>query len=326
MKKQKLNRRQALNLSLGATAGLFTAGFTNKTSSGPECQETPEQVFGPFYPLHDQDDEDVDLTMIKGHTEQAKGEVIFVRGKVTDQNCNPIEGALVEIWQANHHGRYHHERDTSKAELDPNFQGWGEMLTKADGSYSFKTIKPGSYGMFDSASADEDFRTPHIHYKVSLRGYHEVITQMYFEGERLNKTDLVILELPEEERAQFIISPGEPALEKDKRIPVYHFNVVLKQVKRNKKDVLAGIPGKYELTQKNQKTEIMNIRKEDQQLFLDIPNYTTVELKPNGKDRFSAEPIGMEYVFNRDGKGTVSHLTVHRFSSKAKVGSAKKIG
>lgn len=326
MKKQKLNRRQALNLSLGATAGLFTAGFTNKTPSGQECQETPEQVFGPFYPLHDQEDEDVDLTMVKGRTEQAKGEVIFVRGKVTDENCNPIEGALVEIWQANHHGRYHHERDTSKAELDPNFQGWGEMQTKADGSYGFKTIKPGSYGLFDNASTDEDFRTPHIHYKVSRRGFHEVITQMYFEGERLNKTDLVILELPEEERAQFIISPVEGDSKKDTEIPVYHFNVVLKQVKRNKKDILAGIPGKYELAQKNQDTEILVIWQEDQQLFLDIPNYTTVELKPCGKDRFSAEPIGMEYAFIRNDHGTVEQLTVHRFSSKAKVGTAKKIG
>ena len=35
-------------------------------------------------------------------------------------------------------------------------------------------------------------RPPHIHFKVNLDGYGELITQMYFAGEPKNKTDLIL--------------------------------------------------------------------------------------------------------------------------------------
>ncbi len=56
-----------------------------------------------------------------------------------------LAGAMVEIWQANRHGRYSHERDPNPAPLDPNYQGWAQIVTGDDGGYAFRTIKPGAY-------------------------------------------------------------------------------------------------------------------------------------------------------------------------------------
>jgi hypothetical protein len=38
----------------------------------------------------------------------AAGEVIRVRGRVLDPDCKPIEGALVDLWQADSNGRHSH--------------------------------------------------------------------------------------------------------------------------------------------------------------------------------------------------------------------------
>ena len=78
-------------------------------------------------------------------------EIVYVRGRVLDQSCKPVTGALVEIWQANSWGRYDHEGDAGNPRpLDPNFQSWAEMLTDKDGGFRFKTIKPGAYPADDS--------------------------------------------------------------------------------------------------------------------------------------------------------------------------------
>ena len=145
-------------------------------------------------------DKDTDLTLIEGHVERAQGQVIRVTGQVVDEMGKPVEGALVDIWQANSHGRYHHEDDPATAPKDPNFQGWGMVKTDAQGRYSFTTIKPGAY------KVDGNWRRPpHIHYKVSRRGYHELTTQMYFAGESLNETDRLLRSVAEEDRGLLVV-------------------------------------------------------------------------------------------------------------------------
>src|SRR5690606_7344137 len=128
-----------------------------------DFRPTPDQPPGPFYPRRFPKDTDVDLTRVAGRAKRAQGELVLVEGVVTDDFCRPIEGAIVEIWQACHTGRYNHPSDTSGTPLDPDFQYYGVMRTNAKGEYSFKTIRPGSY------QASRDWRRPsHIHYKVSL--------------------------------------------------------------------------------------------------------------------------------------------------------------
>ncbi|MCS7268917.1 MAG: protocatechuate 3,4-dioxygenase subunit beta [Geminicoccaceae bacterium] len=111
------------------------------------------------------------------------GPRIVLFGFVLDQDARPVPNVLVEIWQANAAGRYRHVNDSYLAPLDPNFWGVGRTLTGADGSYRFRTVRPGPYPWRNRVN---DWRPSHIH--VSLWGaglVQRLITQVYFEGDPL---------------------------------------------------------------------------------------------------------------------------------------------
>ena len=177
---------------------------------------TPSEIEGPFYPVVAQKDKDFDLTRLEGHTDIAKGRIIMIQGQVLDTEGKRVEGATVELWQANSVGRYRHPHDTNKAPLDPDFQGWAVVLSGKDGSFRFKTIYPGSY-----PAAPTWMRPPHIHFKVSKEGYHELITQMYFPGHELNDSDLLLKRKNKEERKRMIASKLKHESE------VYEYSIVL---------------------------------------------------------------------------------------------------
>jgi protocatechuate 3,4-dioxygenase beta subunit len=223
-----ISRREMLSAGAGAAAGLFAQRLAGQAPRGPPCADaTAAQTTGPYYPTHDRDDEDPDLTRLRGRAGRAQGEVIYVRGRVLDQQCRPVGGALVEIWQANTWGRYDHERDAGNPRpLDPNFQSWAEMLTDAEGRFRFKTIKPGAYPANDQGWV----RPPHIHFRVSRRGYHELVTQMYFAGEPLNERDLIRKELTpaDQERMTIAFQPAPPDLEAGVRVG--QLEITLRQV------------------------------------------------------------------------------------------------
>lgn len=223
----KVSRRGILAAGIGGAAGLL-AGRLVAVPATSDCGDaTAAQTEGPYYPTGDVADEDADLTQVKGREGRAEGEVVYVRGRVLDEKCEPIADALVEIWQANKWGRYDHERDASNPRpLDPNFQSWAEVRTGADGSYRFKTIKPGSYPADDQGW----IRPPHIHFKISRRGYHELITQMYFAGEELNEKDRILraLDAGDQKHVTVAFSSAPPELEKGARLGV--FDITLRNV------------------------------------------------------------------------------------------------
>jgi len=193
--KKRVSRRLMLQSSLGGFALLTAAPLLQAAFP------TPHQTEGPFFPLHDQADKDLDLTLIEGHAEHAQGEVFEVRGQVLDTDGKPVADALVDVWQANSHGRYAHERDPNPAPLDPHFQGWAKLTTDAEGRFRFRTIKPGAYPVAEGWT-----RPPHIHLKVARRGFHELTTQMYFAGDALNDIDRLLLAVPEAERAGLVVA------------------------------------------------------------------------------------------------------------------------
>lgn len=211
-----LNRRALLKGGLALTAGVTTS------LALAEQPITPSQVEGPFYPINPQSDRDLDLTHIQGHASAAKGEAIWVTGRVVDENGEPLANAVVDVWQANAAGRYAHPGDTNSAPLDPNFQGWGIVNTNESGEYRFKTIKPGAYGASGSWS-----RPPHIHFKVSKRGFFELTTQMYFAGEALNESDGILNNLPEPGRSSLIVDFTQ---HNEFDAPVGQFDIVLRKV------------------------------------------------------------------------------------------------
>jgi protocatechuate 3,4-dioxygenase beta subunit len=200
-KENTLSRRGLLKL--GGVSALAVGA--SRVLNADVCALTPPQDKGPFYPVADQADKNTDLTRVNGKRGKALGTVIYVAGKVTDQNCLPVEGVTVEIWQACQSGRYNHPRDPNRnGILDPNFQYWGIDVSKADGTYGFTTIVPGHY----PAGANWT-RPPHIHFKVHKLGIRELITQMYFLGNRYNDADLILNAIPANERAS-VVRPMVP--------------------------------------------------------------------------------------------------------------------
>lgn len=148
---------------------------------------TPSQTEGPFYPVSIPQDSDFDL-LRNGSMAYSRGQPAWVEGQVADLQGKPVSGALVEIWQCDEAGHYHHPGDGGKA--DPAFQGFGRVTVGADGRYRFRTIRPVAYSG----------RTPHIHVKVKLGSRELLTTQLYVDGDPGNARDFLWRSLRPEAR------------------------------------------------------------------------------------------------------------------------------
>lgn len=318
MNDKNFNRRKFLS-QLGLTVGtgvIFTSfkiPFADEMNDA--CKPTPILELGPYAVMkyRKQADHDIDLTQIEGNLDVAIGQIITVFGKITDKDCKPIRSAIVEIWQANHFGKYHHEYDKSQYKDDPNFQGWGQAITNEHGEYKFKTIYPAPYGG----------RARHIHFKVSRRNYHELTTQLFFEGEEKNKKD-PILQIFTHEEQQLLT---RPLIDKDDSKQV-EFNLVLDDVQKGSlpEKVLKEYIGDYTL--KNAPFDIqtyikntMGIEVTDfdfklshakDKLFMALSFYPIIELGWVSKDEFQSWSFSNTFIrFTRNGNGKVVGLRLH---------------
>jgi protocatechuate 3,4-dioxygenase, beta subunit len=219
--------RRTILLAVVATALCLAFPLLAPATADTNCPPTPAQTEGPYYPPKAQIDamldQDNDLTRLKGQSGTPKGQIVYVMGQVRDRHCRPIEGAVVEIWQASENGRYRHPRDRDNpAPLDPAFQYWGKNVTDKEGRYLFKTIKPGSY------QAGRNWtRPPHIHFKVSHGDFRPFITQMYFAGDAYQQTDYILNEVPADQRDRVIVQLGSPGAEYEPDARLGHFDLTL---------------------------------------------------------------------------------------------------
>jgi len=105
-------------------------------------------------------------------------------------------GCLVEIWQANSHGRYNHPLDRRDLPLDPAFTGFGRSGSDDEGRYWFETIKPGAVP-FDG----ERMQAPHLSVTVMSRGMlNHAATRLYFADDPANDSDPVLGLVPASRR------------------------------------------------------------------------------------------------------------------------------
>jgi protocatechuate 3,4-dioxygenase beta subunit len=180
-------------------------------------------VPGPLVPRGFVRDRDSDLTR---HGKSAPlGEKMVLAGRVTDERGRAVRNSLVEIWQANASGRYHHPGDNHEAPLDPNFTGIGRALTDGDGNYRFVTIKPGSYPWQNHPFA---WRPQHIHF--SLLGnapVQRLVTQMYFPGDPLLAIDPVYQSIPDAKARERLIATQHLETGIEMIALGYRFDIVL---------------------------------------------------------------------------------------------------
>lgn len=183
MKDKEISRRHILKTSLAGLAGVLAISAKSASQALAACSPTPAQMEGPYYPESDLN-RDSDLTQIEEGGPKAEGQVIYLTGKVSNSECQPLK-ALVEIWQAAASGKYNHSEDPNPLKLDPHFQYWGRVQTASDGSFLFKTIIPGHYPI-----GGGKFRPPHIHFKVHAKHHVSLTTQSYFDPKSYDDLEL----------------------------------------------------------------------------------------------------------------------------------------
>lgn len=181
----------------GLAATLALPVFIRDALAQMSLRPTPSQTEGPFYPVTLPDDTDFDL-LAQGQLRYTRGNATSLTGTVTDTSGRPLRGAVVEIWQCDEQGHYHHPGDGGRA--DPAFQGFGRVVAGSDGSYRFRTIRPVAY----------TGRTPHIHVKVKLAERELLTTQLYVEGDPGNERDGLWRRLGAADRAAITV-PFQPA-------------------------------------------------------------------------------------------------------------------
>jgi protocatechuate 3,4-dioxygenase beta subunit len=178
-----ISRRQALIL-LGAAGATMVAGRSNLYSASagspegklPSCIVTPKQTEGPFFVDERLKRSDIRVESSDGSVKS--GVPLHLRLRVSTlrgAGCNPLPGAIVDIWQCDAIGVYSavHEPGSQSSAANNFLRGY--QVTEGDGTSQFTTIYPGWY----------PGRTVHIHFKVRVgakpRRGQEFTSQLYFD-------------------------------------------------------------------------------------------------------------------------------------------------
>ncbi len=175
-----LSRRGLIGL-LGAAAGLSAgcdgdttptpttpatpsapATPTTSTPTGSQCAITPEETGGPFPSIGDFVRSDV-----RGGSEGTELRLEITVVDASD-NCAPVSGAAVSIWQCDAAGDYS-QYGSARSETFLR----GVQTTDAEGKVEFTTVYPGWY----------QGRATHIHVEVSLEGRTLKTSQIAFPDE-----------------------------------------------------------------------------------------------------------------------------------------------
>ena len=139
-------RRRGFGPGAIGLAGLLAAALApSATSSGQAtCRPTRADALGPFY----EPGAPVRSSVGRGYT---------LRGTVrAARTCRPIPRARIEFWLVNPRGNYD---DAHRA----------TVIASRTGTYRFTSNKPIGYSG----------RPPHIHIRVTARGFRTLVTQHY---------------------------------------------------------------------------------------------------------------------------------------------------
>jgi len=107
---------------------------------------------------------------------------LVFKGWVKDREGRPIAGAEVDVWHSAPSGLYENQ-DPSQAEMNLR----GTFTTGADGSFSFRSVKPAGYpvptagptGALLRAQQRHNFRPAHLHFLIVRPGFKTIASQVY---------------------------------------------------------------------------------------------------------------------------------------------------
>ena len=188
---------------------------------------SPSEISGPTFNKNIIGKLDNDLTLNFSHNNGTPlGHKIIVHGTIRDQFLKPIDGALIEIWQANAGGKYLHNSDQNIAAIDRNFAGCGRYITEGNGAYQFITIQPGPYPY---PNRGVEWRPMHIHFSIFGQSFGQrLITQMYFEGDPLIKFCPMVNSIPDAKAKKSLIGLLDRTQSNIKNLLAYKFDIILR--------------------------------------------------------------------------------------------------
>ena len=160
-------RRKILQASAGLVFAGPMLGQRQVLAQTPECNPnpTPRQIEGPYYTPQ--------TPRRSNLIDGLPGEILVLEGRVLSTACQPVAGAIVDLWSCDAQGVYD----------NTGFKLRGHQITNAQGWYRFETLMPGAYG-------NSSFRrTPHLHVKIQPPASSLLTTQLYFPDQPLNQRD-----------------------------------------------------------------------------------------------------------------------------------------
>jgi catechol 1,2-dioxygenase len=142
---------------------------------------TPRTIEGPLYvagaPL-----EEGDVNLTKDPDETGS---LYMRGRVTGPDGEPVKDAILHVWHANSQGWYSHFDPTR--EQTP-FNNRARIKLGSDGKYSFHSKMPNGYSVPPGGATDtlmkaigrHGHRPAHVHFFIEAPGYRKLTTQINF--------------------------------------------------------------------------------------------------------------------------------------------------
>lgn len=159
--------------------------------------KTPRTIEGPLYVAGSPES----LSYAELENEPNQGdETLYMQGTVVDEEGNPIEGALVEVWHCNLQGLYSYF-DTTQSEFNLR----RAIRTGKDGRYQFKSFLPVGYSCPPNGCTDNlmkwlgrhGSRPAHIHFFITAPNYRKLTTQINIDGDPLLGQDFAFADRTE---------------------------------------------------------------------------------------------------------------------------------
>jgi hydroxyquinol 1,2-dioxygenase len=177
-------RQEFILLSDTLGASMQTIAINNQAYA----EATEATVFGPFFV------EDAPGIELGGDISGgASGQPCWIEGTVRDCDGNPVDGARIEVWEADEDGFY----DVQYG--DDRVAGRAHLFSDNDGGFRFWAITPTPYpipadgpvGAMLAATNRSPMRASHLHFMVTAPDLRPLVTHIFVRGDELLATDSV---------------------------------------------------------------------------------------------------------------------------------------
>jgi catechol 1,2-dioxygenase len=198
----------------------------------------------------------------------SKGVPMLLSGTIfKEDGKTPLKDSLVEIWQCDESEHYDNTSD--------GYLFRGAIITGANGKYAFKTIVPVPYKA--NPNDEASWRPAHVHMRVSVANQQDLVTQIYFKGDKYIEKDTWASSPQAVNRILNVVkdSSGESSVT---------FNVIMSKEFPLDKEVYNKITGLYERGNGN----TIEFIKSDDLLLMKRNGQLVASLKYIGNNTFEA--------------------------------------